>query len=55
MVVFESLGVEVPLGVAVLAGEFAPKVNQRRPEGTRATGQVGFLCPQVLLVPVHSL
>jgi hypothetical protein len=51
----DHLGVELPLGVLGLVEEFAPKVNQSRPEKTRATGQVEFLCPWLLLVPVtHS-
>ena len=49
---FESLGVELPLGVVGLAVEFVPKVNWHRLKGTRATGWAGFLCPWIPLVPV---
>ena len=51
----EHLGVELLLGVVGLAAEFTPKVcsgHRFRPEGTHATGQAGFLCPWILLVPV---
>lgn len=47
----EHLGVE-PLGAVGLAANFAPKVNQGRPEGTQATGWAEFLCPWILLVSV---
>ena len=50
--VLEHLGVKLPLGVVGMAVEFVPKVNQGRPERTRVTGQVGFLCPWIPLVPV---
>ena len=43
---------ELPLGVVGLAEEFALKVNWHTLEGIWATGQVGFLCPWILLVPV---
>ena len=43
---------EVPLGVAGLAGEFTSKVNQPRPAGTHGTGQAGFLHSLVPLITV---
>jgi hypothetical protein len=43
---------DLPLGTVGLAVESVPKVNWSRPEGTKATGCVGFLCPWILLVPV---
>jgi hypothetical protein len=50
LVVSEHLGFEPPPSAVVQAAEFLPKLNWRRPEGTRATGQAGFLCPWILLV-----
>jgi hypothetical protein len=35
----------IPLSAVGLAAEFVPKVNWPRLEGTRATGQAGFLHP----------
>ena len=51
----KCLGVELSLCIVGLAVEFKPKVCSGcllRPEGTHATGQVGFLGPWILLVPV---
>ena len=48
----ECLGVEPPLGSVGLAAEFVAKLIQCRPEGTRATDRVEFLCPWSLLVLV---
>ena len=50
--VLEHLGVEPPLGIVRQAEEFVPKVNWSRLEGTQAPGQMGFLCPWILLAPV---
>jgi hypothetical protein len=50
--VLVCLGLEPPLGTVGLVAKFAPKINQVRPEGTQATGQVGLLCPWILLVRV---
>lgn len=50
--VLERLRVVVSQGVEGLVGELAPRVNQPRWEGTRATGQAGFMRPWVLLAPV---
>ena len=48
----ERLKVVPPLGAMGFSAEFKTKVDQRRLEGTGATGWVGFLCPRNLLVPV---
>ena len=48
----QCLAVEPPLGAVGLAAEFAPKVYRHRPGRTWATGQAGFLFPQILLVLV---
>ena len=51
----EHLGVKLPLGVVGLTMKFVPKVCSEhllRLEGTQVTGQAGFLCPWILLVPV---
>ena len=53
--VLELLGVELPLGVVLLAVEFALKIcsGQRlRVDGTCAAGQVEFLGAWVPLLPV---
>ena len=50
--VLECFEVESPLGAVGLAAEFAPKVNQDRPEGNQATGWARFLVHWILLVPV---
>ena len=50
--VLELLGVEPPQGAMGLAPEFVPKVPRHRTEGMVVTGQAGFLCPCILLVPV---
>ena len=39
---------ELSLGIVGLAKEFAPKITQPG----RNTGQAGFLCPWIPLVPV---
>ena len=55
--VLECLGVEPLLCVVGLALEFTPNVcsgHWLRPEGTCATGRLGILGTQVLLIPVPS-
>jgi hypothetical protein len=43
--VLQFLEVVPPLGTMELSAVFKIKVDQHRPEGTRAAGQAGFLCP----------
>ena len=50
--VLEHLGVVSPLGTMGMSAKFVPKLDSSQQEGTRATGQVGFQCPWILLVPV---
>ena len=56
----ERLEVVPPLGNMELSAEFETKVDQRQLEGTRDTGQAGFLCPcscwlQALLVVLEQM
>ena len=51
----QCLVLKLPLGCVGLAVDLAPKIgswNLLRPEGTCATGWMGFLCLWILLIPV---